>query len=119
MNTESNNRTVSQRGIERILRKNLNGSISKQSVEFLQLYFEELIQQQLRLICGNVIIRQEELNTLRMFHGLPEKKRFDLSIFLNGVGEIFNPSSDWKVEGEVGKLKNTTLSKYKADEEVA
>jgi len=110
MNTESDNRFISYKGMKRILRSNLNGNVSKETIEFLQLYFEELIKQQLRVICGNVLVRQEEANRLREFHGLPEHKRFSLSVFLNGVDEILKPSTDLMVEGEQAKLVFTCLS---------
>ena len=112
MNTESDSRLISYKGIRGILVKNVNGSISKESVEFLQTYFEELIQHQLKVICGNVLVRNEEVNKLREFHGLPEHKRFSLSIFLSTLGgDLYSSSGISGLTKEEKHNNHTLLSK--------
>jgi hypothetical protein len=109
------NKFISYCGMKRILKCYLDGDISEKTI----IYCQELLEQYLKELCKRIVIQQEEMNRLREFHGLPKLKRYSVSTNINGVGEVFNPSSVWLIEGEVGKLKKTTLSKYKADEEVA
>jgi hypothetical protein len=96
--------------LKRILVSNLGGQVSTESVEFIQ----HLLKNQLKQICKEVIKRQEDENKLREFHGLPPKKRFDVSIFKLISVESINPQySIIGVDEEGHSNRDTSLSSGK------
>jgi hypothetical protein len=102
--------------IKRIIGKNVNGEVvSKEAVEYLQ----TLLESQLKLICDNVVIQHKEMNRLRKYHGLREKRRIQVSDFLNLSGTKINPDLFFSHEGEVGSHNGNTTLSDKANIEVA
>ena len=103
--------------VKRILVNELDGKqISKKSVEFIKSYLETEIKE----ICKNVVLQHEATNKYRKFHGVPELRRYDVSIFKSVVVEgIYSPSG-LKSEGEeANSVYPTPLSSEKARVEIA
>lgn len=109
--TNSRLRGLPKKTIKRILTNECGGQVSTESVEYIQSFIENLLKD----ICKNVVIKQEEENKFRKFHGLPSKRRFDLNLFLNlvegdiktnpllqGVGEEGHHNRDTSLSEEAG-----------------
>jgi hypothetical protein len=114
MNQESRTE-LPYKTLKRILVNNLGGQVSTESVEYIQ----SLLQQQLKTICKNVVIQQEKDNKLRKFHGLPPKRRYDVTLFKSlSVEGLYPPPELDGLSKEAESVNPTSSPKYKADEEV-
>jgi hypothetical protein len=93
--------------MRRILRQELDGDITKESV----IYVTTLLESQLHNIVLEVKKQHEEENRLRVFHGLPERKRIDVTLYKKVVEIPYKSTSNLISEGEVGQHNiETTLS---------
>jgi hypothetical protein len=114
--TNSRLRGLPKKTIKRILTNECGGQVSTESVEFIQSFIENLLKD----ICKDVVIKQEKDNKLRKFHGLPPKKRFDVSIFKLVSVESINPQYSIIGVGEEGhRNRETSLSKKAEETEVS
>jgi hypothetical protein len=110
----NDNSLTSYKTVRRFLKEELDGDISKDAIEYIQSLLEEYILE----LCQDVMIQQEKRNNFREFHGLPELKRFDISIFLNVMGGgIYSASVIGRLAKEDKHNNETLLSK--ANMEVA
>jgi hypothetical protein len=108
-------RGLPSKTIKRILCQECGGQISTESVEYIQSF----LTNQLKQICKSVVIKQEEMNNLRKFHGLPPKRRFEVSLFISLVSQdIYSPPELDGLSKEAESVNPTPLPKYKANEEV-
>lgn len=109
-------RRLPKKTIKRILVNECGGQVSTESVEFIK----HLLENQLKQICKKVIKKQEDENKYRKFHGLPPKKRFEVSIFKLVSVESINPQTTIIEVGEEGQHnRDTSLSKKAEDTEVS
>jgi len=94
--------------VKNLLKQELGGKqVSTESVEYIQ----SLLENQLKQLCKEVINLQEEENRLRVFHGLPPKWRFDLTLFIKvSEGGLYSPSGMLKGEGEVRQPNRDIIS---------
>jgi hypothetical protein len=99
-------RLIPYKRMRRILKNNVNGDVSKDTVEYLQ----TVLENQLENICRNVVVEHEEENRLRVFHGLPERKRIDVTLYKKVVEIPYKSTTDLIGVGEVANSVNTTFS---------
>ncbi len=106
--TDSKLRRLPKKTIKRILTNECGGQVSTESVEYIQSFIENLLKD----ICKSVVIKQEEENKLRKFHGLHPKRRFDLNLFISVSEDGLNSSYEFEMSGKEAESVNPTpLSK--------
>ena len=92
--------------VRRILKTHIKADVTKEYVEFVKTFLEELIQE----IANASIQELDKVNQLRSIQNMPKLKRIDSSIFKNFVEQIFKSTSNFN-SGEVAETsRNTTLS---------
>jgi hypothetical protein len=107
-------RIIPYKRMRRFLKQELDGDVTEGSVK----YVTTLLESQLNKLCQEVVIQHQEDNRLRVFHGLPERKRIDVTLYKKFVDIPYKSTSDLNVEGEEANSVYTPLSSKEASIEV-
>jgi hypothetical protein len=95
------------RTVKRILKENVNGEVTHQSVVCVKSFLDNLCKD----IAKASLKEFEKYNELRRFHNLPKVKRIPSSIYKNVLSVLYKEISD-VINDDVGNAQevNTTLS---------
>jgi hypothetical protein len=86
------------------LNKNISGNVSKEAVKYCQY----LLESQLKELCSKCVEEQKKRNQRRVECGLPQQRRFTVTLFKSVVVESYKTNSGLII-GESGQTNRDTL----------